>query len=938
MSKSINCLVLCLALLAVVAFAAPTFKLEWEQQAFYKTEYNLLKITFGGLELDDNLLTITPADKKTIEDVTWQIKDDQWSYMPLMYGSSIENQSLGCWDSTTKQITAWKKMMYGTSNTLEITLADSIYDAEDTIRDATYTIICPVLFDVVNLPTMFDMVLTADSNIDDWTPMTTSLAIPADMKYQPDYELDFKSATFKQEKSSRFSSTQLDLEFSTNVPGPYRIKLINGPSFSDFNLNNGKFAEYYCSTKDNKSFARLVTMYGQMLVFVPTGSKEIIKCTIFIDNEPSVDIVRSERSSITIELEEALVARTLDYSLVPAYVQASASVDSDDVSIRTRLRQISSSSTPINTNSTVEFIFSSHIDVTQYGQVDQEYRGFECEDDSGYVYSTISFDQHTITLKDIDRHVVGYLQCTFHLLGSNPVDFSKNIMNMATVTVKVDGTALTARHAPGNAEPIYFTATVSIEPEQVVVIENDKHSITDTFVVRDSYQSTYNTLRNPVALFTIDSGQLFSDEAHKDQLKCTTTTPTSTKPVDLKLEYLAEFAAFRVELKDLIGVETFHITIVCSRSIPKITAYGLDVTPASTLVIQVIELVDKKRFYEWEAQASTRAANIAILPKVQPSGASYPAQQVGTASIEQSVIVPSTKSYTQVRTDAQKVVDTISQLIASTKYINDDTTGAFADLKNIKALFKPSTEFSTAEFETSLTHGPDKWDRYIDELGNFAVFFDINDDLNLYNVAQEFTPSSLFRETVLVSQQFTYEQSDEADSFDDWSRTAALQRAVYKQYMTVVRDADTILESDSSIRVNELYFANPAASCGFESQRFKIARTSKYNELSTVNEPTAADQWTAFAQTYGDETNNLRTWVSCQLGETCKYNIDCASDSQFGSVVCRAGVCTGVPRSEPPYVEYSYDNSKFSHDQYYNSASMLSFIGTIAVVIVAMLF
>lgn len=101
----------------------------------------------------------------------------------------------GCWDETTKQIIASKVVRDDDDSSITLHLDSVITRVPSAIDNTMYTVTCPVMMNVVDLPENPTISLNFTSSNPKLNGyMTTNLAITSNLQYYGPYELDFKSA------------------------------------------------------------------------------------------------------------------------------------------------------------------------------------------------------------------------------------------------------------------------------------------------------------------------------------------------------------------------------------------------------------------------------------------------------------------------------------------------------------------------------------------------------------------------------------------------------------------------------------------------------------------------------------------------------------------------------------------------------------------------
>lgn len=958
MSKLFLGLVLFCSLIALAL--SQSASIQWTQTEFSRYGYNLMKVSIDKAEFAatsfEAIFTAgaaqnDPADAPTdywvfgIDEENSQL-DQTLDIVPLWGFAPLIEGKVPCWNENTKQLAAYRTFITPSStNTFTIDLSSNfLASAPESVRDGQFTVICPfrINFEKPVTNTNFNVDLPSVTD-----PISTSLPTPTTLTFAAEPLVDFKTAKITQDTEHYFSTSTLDIEFTTNTIGAYRINIINGPMPSYINYNDGHYADYFCSAGKTKKFARISYFDSYAIVYVPEASdKDVIKCTILLDNSNVGEIVRSERTSITISVLDVTVARTVDTKLYPSLFAANlGGISSDSFDLSLYIGDVLST-TPINTNSTLELKFSEQFDPSNLiiPQGQSEYRAYTaCSSNHSTVEVTVFVDggARTITLKDFAAPLT-HIDCQFHFQGSDIFKFHEQA-HMGSVSVKIDGSSLLSYYGNTQWSPLYYLAKTQITAiEQVITDNGETYGLVDQFTIKDRYSSIHNTLRDPVLSIALPRHQqFFTDEQHSSQVKCQISTPTSTTLNAVDLKWVPEHYVWTAPLKDLIGVETFKITLKCERTIPKIVSYGLDITPKSYLQIEVLEFVEKKRYGHAGSSRSSIPQDWPIQAKTQPSSSSYPNAQIGYQHISASVVPVNVNQFAQA--DADTVVANILGALGKVEISTDDKL--YADWTVATAA--PAARFIYTQSGTyaNINHAEDIFDRRITKNGNYEEVFSYEEGSNGYitysNIAGPYgfaeTPNA---STITVQKYFTFTPSTDAGALSYETQSTSYQFNTNYNALTIGQA--TVVDANVRVSASSLpstaianSFANPVAACGAKDQLFVIPRNAKYNELSTVSDPTSTQQWEAFVARY--EASN-RVTIECQLDETCSYNADCQQSSEFGTVVCRAGKCTGVAAVQAPFISIDATPTNYNRGEYFNSAAVTSFVGVAIVVVAAMLF
>lgn len=474
------------------------------------------------------------------------------------------------------------------------------------------TIRCGIPIDSQVTPTAFTFSYLNDAGAG--VNSYLDLAFPANGFVVP--LVDFKSASISQVNDDQSSTAEVTVEFTTDTAGQYFLALLNGPSSDPINYNDGKWANFWCSSGSNKKAARIQYAEGGVLFYVAAPStKDPFKCTLLFGNRNSNKFVASQRLAARIQIATVIVTRGLDYKAAPAGVWATlaqCSTSGSQLGLSIESSSVEYTATPIKSNSTVTFKFSKHIDVSTL-LLNESLNQTSYRNNNNCNFMATSFvdaGANTITLKDVEfssKFLISTLsvpssfslRCTFEFSGSKVFKYQDSA-DLATVLVSIDGRDLVATQAPTKEAPIYFNTVdnwANGSTEQTVSEEGGKYTVVDVFQLNDNYANMHTNMQHPLLMVQITGNQLFNMEDYEKQVSCEATSPISTKFGALKLNFDPKNFFWSVKLDTLVNVDSYSILIKCTRSFPKLTKYGLDSTPSNELSVGVYNILDGKRYF-----------------------------------------------------------------------------------------------------------------------------------------------------------------------------------------------------------------------------------------------------------------------------------------------------------------------------------------------------
>jgi hypothetical protein len=422
--------------------------------------------------------------------------------------------------------------------------------------------------------------------------------------------------------------------------------------------------------------------------------------------------------------------------------------------------------------------------------------------------------------------------------------------------------------------------------------------------------------------------QGFTFEQHAKQLTCELSTPTDSKRTALLLTFDEASLTWEAPLKDIVDLETYNLSLQCTRKRTRMMKNGLEITLAAPLYIEVIDLVDGKRFLQDMSSFRSTNENTFLQPPVDaPTGLTLPATPTLYTRFEATTIVQNVYNK-----DTRKAVEDRLKATVVTDFPKAKDTSDTEIYKDYT--FAAVAAAAVASFDTDYVYfnasGAELVNNYLYNIAQhpWIPFRDFSSYPESYSrIAQPQTPwkvgnSGAFQTTSEIW--MTVANSD-FEFPTNFPIAFAADYFLWGSQLKTVLYSDYLYSFNSWVRSNQQdnFWGSATTKCGYNDGTVMV--------LKSGFEATATEfEW----GNYEVRSNRFL----CGLGEACTMNADCASNPAVYTV-CKASVCTALPLTEPKYVSISYDTGDswkpYSIKQYFNTSPQVSVVVAIAAVVIA---
>lgn len=954
---------LCVVLMATLAMGqSGSVSMSWESDFLINglgdtaPALNVLFISLKQVPL--TTATFRPAITEEQADLDPFTTTYEFSAPSDDYLTFFQNSIHGCVDAETGQAVVEAQGIHESDSTDTSWEGDIVGFkfkplAEFALRfpEGKYTVdlLCPISVRNTDFPqsTLIDI---------NWQDGTTTTSVELDLPFPTmgfvEPLIDFKSLKIGSQSKALYSSTTFDIEFTTDIPGVYKVESVNGlPLIAEYSLTDQHEHIFYCSAGTDKKFA----IMNHDKIYITKATTDTIKCRFY--SLPDVDMIKdpaqyvankgfipTERISVNLSLVDSpfKVSLTSNFDLKPGTVMGELEVTSSTNNLETVNFDFTAitfmSSTPININSTIEINFSNLLDVSHLSLTsgplptdpnEYAYRGFKCTDGSTtdvFVTVVVNTGANKITLKDVSTAAI-CLQCQFTFAGAGVLRFDQQA-RQASFSVKVDGNALTALHAPGKTEqPLQFRTKVNIRPlEDFIEIIPGTEGITvvNSFIVEDLYSTYFTTLGKPVILFSLTGVEEFPEEERNMHFACQQSRPSSTGFEEMDLTFDHDFGFWKFELKNIQNLETFHIKIVCERNLHTLTKFGRNITPFATLNVDVVDFIDEHRY-----SSVTSHSFVTTLRDNLSQTQSYPGNTIAYADLSASLVIPQGKLTTEVKQTAQD---------AFQKLVNDQIKTTTALTKYTPQFFRVA-DVSLGKTYYSLTAAYEYYNYIVESLGwaiemisltasafpidNLTTLNDERvalpiDDAITHSLKQSTIKVTSFYTTTLTQDEWEEQETDLGNvdfSEDVYTPTAPGKMDRFTEVILAPMSEQTLKPNYS--------FRSPITECGYDAGAYVTADEIGFSYAPTSTTD-AKQAWQNFLKI--PIQHHL-----CEVGESCSINADCITGS------CRKGLCTVDQKFDYPFVHWQHVIAYGNRD-FFNSGLIATSIGAMVIAAIAIIF